>query len=314
MNFSGLSLRDLEYIVCVADLANFGRAADQCGVSQPALSVQVRKVERWLGVDIFERSTKRVYITSQGAKIVTQARKVLKEASVLVDFGQSKEKRFDGELKLGAIATLGPYLFPRIVTGLRAAYPNSLLLLSEGMSRELVQALVMGELDAIMLSMPVNNNILQWQKVFHETFVLIGPLGHPATLCGGPAWRDLPSEERLVLSEGHCLREQALRGCRVIDTKKRFATSISALKYMVGAGEGCTLLPAMAVSKIDELTVGVIQQPDAGRDIALVWRKSDTRDQDFKELAILLNALVPTDSAASTTCHCRLIGETYEGR
>ncbi|WP_421407539.1 LysR substrate-binding domain-containing protein [Agrobacterium tumefaciens] len=298
MNFSGLSLRDLEYIVGVADLANFGRAADQCGVSQPALSVQVRKVERWLGVDIFERSTKRVYVTSQGAKIVTQARKVLKEASALADLGRSKEKPFDGELKLGAIATLGPYLFPRIVTGLRAAYPNSTLLLNEGISRELVQALVMGELDAIMMSMPVSNNILQWQKVFHETFVLIGPLGHPATLGGGPGWQDLTSEERLVLSEGHCLRDQALKGCPVVDTKKRFATSISALKYMVSAGEGCTLLPAMAVSKIDELTVGAIPQADIGRDIALVWRRSDTREQDFKDLATLLNTLVPNDTAA----------------
>lgn len=296
MNFSGLSLRDLEYIVGVADLANFGRAADQCGVSQPALSVQVRKVERWLGVNIFERSTKRVYITSQGARIVLQARKVLKEASVLADLGQRKEKPFEGELKLGAIATLGPYLFPRIITGLRAAYPASTLLLSEGLNRELEHALVMGELDAIMVSMPVSNTTLQWHKIFHETFVLIGPLGHPATLDGGPSWRDLPSEERLILSEGHCLRDHALRGCPVVDTKKRFATSISALKYMVGAGEGCTLLPAMAVSDTDELTVGAIRQPDIGRDIALVWRKSDTREQDFKDLATLLNALVPNNA------------------
>lgn len=294
MNFSGLSLRDLEYIVCVADLANFGRAADQCGVSQPALSVQVRKVERWLEVDIFERSTRRVYVTSQGAKIVTQARKVLKEASVLADLGRSKEKPFSGELKLGAITTLGPYLYPRIVTGLRAAYPNSTLLLNEGMSRELMEALTIGELDAILISLPVGNNTLQWQKVFHEEFVLIGPLGHPATLHEGQAWHELPSEERLVLSEGHCLREQALKGCGVADTRKRFATSISALKYMVSAGEGCTLLPALALSEIDELTVAAVPQPHIGRDIALVWRKRDTREEEFEGLATLIAALVPS--------------------
>ena len=210
MNMSGLSLRDLEYVVAIADNGSFVRAAEHCRVAQPSLSAQVRKLENSLGIVVFERTTRRVIVTADGKAFVEQARRVLAEARLLFTVAQRSDEPFGGSLRLAAMATLGPYLFPRILPGVRKNYPNLVLVLSEGLTAELVPKLIHGEIDAVLLSLPQIDPALATATIFSEPFLLACPKGHPATRKGGPTWEALDANERLLLEEGHCLREQAL--------------------------------------------------------------------------------------------------------
>lgn len=290
MNFSGISLRDLEYIVSIADRGSFGKAAAQCGVSQPALSSQVRKVESFVGINIFERTTRRILITSSGQDFIRQARRVLEEASILTNMAVRSEQPFGHELKLAAISTLGPYLFPRIIGALRQAYPDTTLLLSEGLTKDLTEMLLAGELDAVLLSLPVAG-ALEHTDIFTEPFYLACPNGHPAGHADGPGWEDLGAGERLVLSEGHCLRDQALDTCSFIDPGRRQATSIETLKYMVAAGEGCTLLPALSLNRTAPVTWRAMPGTAYSRRVALVWRQTDPRKTEFLSLGQTIAAI-----------------------
>jgi LysR family transcriptional regulator, hydrogen peroxide-inducible genes activator len=154
MNLAGLSLRDLEYIVAIAEHGSFRRAAKQCAVAQPSLSGQVRKLEEWLGISIFERTTRRVITTEQGKPVIDQARRVLEEARTLLILARPSGRPFGGSLRLAAISTLGPYLFPRVLPHLRARYPDLALLLGEGRTDDLLTALVAGEHDAVLIALP----------------------------------------------------------------------------------------------------------------------------------------------------------------
>jgi LysR family hydrogen peroxide-inducible transcriptional activator len=285
MNLSGLSLRELEYVVAVADHGGFVRAAEHCRVAQPSLSTQVRKLEQRLGIVIFERTTRRVIVTAVGKSFIEQARRVLAEARLLLTSAQSPGAPFGGALQLAAIATLGPYLFPRILPGLRKAYPKVSLVLGEGLTRELVPKLVDGEIDGALLSLPLTDTAVTTAVIFSEPFLLACPAGHPASRKGGPTWEALDPDQRLLLEEGHCLRDQALAACSDAGRNNRLATSLETLKYMVGAGEGCTLVPALAVSQRDPVVYSRLPVASYSRQIALAWRKSDPRSVEFSELA-----------------------------
>lgn len=152
MSLSGLSLRDLEYVVSVADHGSFVRAAEHCRVAQPSLSAQIRKLEAWLGMTIFERTTRRVLVTAEGQRLIDHARRVLYEARNLVSAAQTSDEPWGGSLRLAAISTLGPYLFPKVLRELRTHYPSLSLVLGEGLTAALVEKLVDGELDAVILS------------------------------------------------------------------------------------------------------------------------------------------------------------------
>lgn len=285
MNLSGLSLRDLEYVVAIADHGSFVRAAEHCRVAQPSLSAQVRKLEAWLGIVIFERTTRRVIVTADGRSVVEQARRVLAEARLLFTIVQRSGKPFGGILRLAAISTLGPYLFPRILPALRAKYPELSLVLSEGLTGDLVPKLVDGEVDAVILSLPQSDAPLTSAGIFSEPFLLACPKGHPASRKGGPAWHALDAEQRLMLEEGHCLREQALVGCSTPGRTNRLATSLETLKYMVAAGEGCTLVPALAVSERDAVVYSRLPGSTFARKVGLAWRKSDPRATELLALS-----------------------------
>ena len=285
MNLSGLSLRDLEYVVAIADHGSFVRAAEHCRVAQPSLSAQVRKLEAWLGIVIFERTTRRVIVTAEGKAFIEQARRVLAEARLLFTIVQRSDKPFGGALRLAAISTLGPYLFPRILPGLRKKYSGLTLILSEGLTGELVSKLIDGEIDAVLLSLPQNDSALATAAIFSEPFLLACPKGHPASRKGGPSWDGLDAEERLLLEEGHCLREQALAGCSGTGESNRLATSLETLKYMVAAGEGCTLVPVLAVSERDAVAYSRLPGTSYSRQIGLAWRRSDPRTSEFSALA-----------------------------
>src|ERR1700730_1373735 len=297
MSFAGLSLRDLEYVVAVAEHGSFIKAADTCRVSQPSLSIQIGKLEARLNTVIFERTTRRVLVTNDGRRIVDQMRKVLSEARTLIELAHRADTPFGGTLRLSAIATLGPYLFPRILNRLRADYPGLTLILGEGRTDDLVGALSHGALDAVLISTSGRGVAVTEAAVFHEPFVLACPEGHPAGKPDGGGWHGLPPGERLLLEDGHCLREQAIAGCDDVDISCRHATSLETLKHMVASGQGCTLVPALAVADVEGVQYLTISSAVFSRTIGLAWRRSDPRMSQFEELANRLRAIV------SSTCN-----------
>ncbi|WP_434623483.1 LysR substrate-binding domain-containing protein [Azospirillum sp. B2RO_4] len=307
MNLSGLSLRDLEYVVAVAELRHFGRAAERCAVSQPSLSAQIRKLEESLGLALFERTSRKVLLTPRGETIVAQARTVLEEARRLLALADGSDGALTGRLRLAAIHTLGPYLFPHILPVLRSTWPDLTLILSEGRTDSLLEELRDGRLDAVLLALPVEGDGLTAEPLFFEPFLLAHPAGH--RLCGAPnlSLNDLDPAELLLLEEGHCLRDQALAACGLSARGGGVhATGLETLRHMVAAGAGCTLMPILAAKGAAKgedgraATVGglVEYRPfegprPPGRVIGLVWRASDPRDRGLGELADLLRRDLP---------------------
>lgn len=285
MSMAGVSLRDLEYVAAVADHASFVAAAEHCHVSQPSLSAQIRKVEAWLGAPLFERTSRRVIVTAAGARFVGQARRVLAEARLLRPAAQSPQLPFGGTLHLSAIATLGPYLFPRILKPLKAHYGQVNFILGEGLTDALLAALREGELDAALLSSPINDAGLEVEPLFREPFLLACPADYAVKTPSEKLWKSLPANERLLLEEGHCLRDQALAVCSDVGKADRHGTSLETLKYMVAAGEGCTLIPALASDKGAGIRYFELPARNFSRDIDLVWRRSDARRSEFREIA-----------------------------
>jgi len=291
MNLAGLSFRDLEYVVAVAELGSFGKAAERCRVAQPSLSVQVSKLEARLKTVIFERTTRRVIVTAEGQKLVEQMRRILLEVRGLLELSSRSGEPFGGTLRLSAIATLGPYYFPHILQPLRSRYPGLSFILGEGRTDDLVVALLHGDLDAVLMSTPVEEAGLSAMALFIEPFVMACPSGHVASAPGGPGWADLGAHERLLLEEGHCLRDQAIAACSEVDASNRHATSLETLKYMVAAGEGCTLMPGLAASHSPGLAYRPLDGGEYARTIVLAWRRSDPRAGEFEALGAGLRQL-----------------------
>jgi LysR family hydrogen peroxide-inducible transcriptional activator len=303
MSLAGLSLRDLEYVCAVADHLHFGRAAAACGVSQPALSGQVRKIEALLQLTLFERDHRRVVVTRRGQALVRQARRVLAEARRLIDLARDMGEPLAGPFALGAIATLGPYLFPHLLAPLRERFPRVELTLREARTAELLEALETGDLDAALLSLPVRKETLATAPAFFEPFLVVhGPAHRPAV--GRPLTVEgLPAERMLLLDEGHCLRDQALALCGTLGAaERRHATGLETLRHMVAAGAGYSILPALAATPHPMLD-GMVRytpfdDPAAGRTVALVWRVSDPRRDQFELLARLVAEIAPAPACA----------------
>ncbi|WP_419897238.1 LysR substrate-binding domain-containing protein [Roseomonas sp. USHLN139] len=301
---AGLSLRDLEYAVAVAELRHFGRAAERCGVSQPALSEQIRKLEGLLGVTLFERQARRITVTAQGAVLLAQARAVMREARGLLDLAQQQAAPLCGPLRLGVIATLGPYYLPRVLRDVRARFPALVLRLQEGRTAGLVAALEQGELDAALIALPPPAGSLAAELLFFEPFLLACPSGHPLLARRRLTLQALQGAEEadrlLLLEEGHCLRDQALSLCALPrgDREERFASSLEMLRHMIAAGEGFSLLPALAGQagggELDGLVATrALDEEGIGRQIGLVWRGTDPRGDSFRQLAAFLKETAP---------------------
>ncbi|HEY0182762.1 MAG TPA: LysR substrate-binding domain-containing protein [Rhodopila sp.] len=297
---AGLSLRDLEYAVAVADLQHFGRAADRCGVSQAGLSEQIRKLEVLLGTTLFERTTRRIALTPEGDVLIRQARDVLGAARVLLEMARQRSDPLAGPLRLGVIATLGPYYLPGVLHAVRTRFPSLQLRLQEGLTAALLQELQTGELDLVLLALPSPVEGIVADALFFEPFRAVVPARHP--LAARPRIRldDLAGDGLLLLEEGHCLREQALSLCRLSrsGTDARFASSLEMLRHMIAAGEGYSLVPLLAARDRAEfdglLQVREIDDPDVGRTIGLVWRRSDPRGAVFHDFAAFLRETAPT--------------------
>jgi LysR family hydrogen peroxide-inducible transcriptional activator len=295
---AGLSLRDLEYAVAVRRLRHFGRAAEQCNVSQPTLSEQIRKLESLLGVALFERTRRRVEITARGEAILARAERLLSEARGMLDLSHEVGAPLTGELSLGAIETLGPYYLPQVLHKVRNEYPRLRLLLSEQKTTNLMGRLLIGELDAVLLALPVSADAVTTSALFFEPFQLACPVGHPLENLPALHLEDLEGDDLLLLEEGHCLRDQALSLCHSQpSTRTRHATSLETLWHMIAAGEGYSLLPLLSLRGRDALAGLVASRPfvdrTVGRTIGLAWRASDPRDLEFQHLAEFLRRVAP---------------------
>lgn len=296
---SGLSLRDIEYVVAVDDLRNFSRAAERCGVSQAGLSEQVRKLEQLLNVTLFERSRRHVAPTPEGARLIVLGREVLASARNLLEVARAHTGPLDGLLHIGVIPTLGPYYIPGLLQRLRQEYAQLSLRLTEKTTSNLIQSLRQGELDVAFLAPTAATETLEQEPLFREPFVAVFPAQHELANKPDIALDDLGRPDLLLLEDGHCLRDQALSICpsNFRPQDQRLATSLEMLWHMIAAGEGFSLIPRLALRNRTEFEGLVkfreLHQAEAYRTIDLVWRSSDPRAASFRELAHFLRASIP---------------------
>ena len=305
IDLSAITLTELRYAVAVADLRHFGRAAAACHVTQPTLSAQVQKLERTLGLSLFERTSKGVHVTELGLSIIEAARTVLESAARLGDLAAGGKEPLSGELRLGVIPTLSPYLLPWLIKPLRKAFPKLELVFRELKTSDVLDELALHRLDCGILALPIAAQGLVHTPLFDEPFLWLVPADH--ALAGRKSVResDLESERVLLLDEGHCLREQALSICRrahVAGDGDFRATSIETLRPMVAAGMGTTLLPALALRGRALAGVSAIPfaAPAPGRRMALVWRATHPRAKDHRLLAAFVREHLPEGVSART--------------
>jgi len=295
-----MNLRDLRYLIAVAEHRHFGRAAAASFVSQPTLSTQLRKLEDELGVSLIERAPRKVMLTPIGAEIVERARRVVGEIEQMKEAARRSQRPEAGSVRLGIFPTLGPYLLPHVVPGLRERFPDLQLLLVEEKSDELLARLRDGRLDAAILALPVHDDQLHHEFLFEEPFVLAVPEQHRLAGRRALGVDELASENLLLLEDGHCLRQQTLEVCQLAGAHERTefrATSLETLRQMVAANVGITLLPALAVQPPVAHPRGIrlldFSDSRPSRRIALFWRRSSAMSGFLGQLADALRGLSP---------------------
>jgi LysR family hydrogen peroxide-inducible transcriptional activator len=295
-----MNLRDLRYLVALADALHFGKAADACHVSQPTLSTQVKKLEEELGVVLVERAPRHVMLTPAGRDIAARARRVLAEVEQMRETARRTSDPEAGTIRLGLFPTLGPYLLPHVVPRIRTRFPRLELLLVEEKTEVVLNMLRDGKLDAAVLALPLHEDWLETELLFEEPFLLAVPDGHALAGHADLRLSDLGEQHLLLLEEGHCLRDQALEVCHLAGAgeKEGFrATSLETLRQMVAAGVGVTLLPMLAVkppvSPSENIRLVAFRDPPPSRQMALVWRKSSAMSSFLRQLATVLRDLPP---------------------
>ena len=281
-----MTLTELKYVVMLAQEQHFGHAAEKCYVSQPTLSVAVKKLEEELGAAIFERSKSSVYITPIGNKIVEQAKRVLEQANIIKELASSGHNQLKGPIKIGSIFTIAPYLFPSMIPSLRAITDDMQLIIEEDLTESLRPKLRNGELDAIIIALPFREPDVVTQPIYEEEFVVLMPKEHPWTKLTHIDTNQLSSDNLLLLGKGHCFSEQVLEACPLVK-EGEFSdgrtivngSSLETIRYMVASGLGVTVLPKSAVMNIDHslLEVRPFTAPAPKRTVALAWRASYPR-------------------------------------
>ncbi|MFI5305501.1 MAG: LysR substrate-binding domain-containing protein [Nitrospiria bacterium] len=299
MNISWLTVRDLEYLSALAEHLHFGKAAAAVHVSQPALSAQIKKVESYFGVQLFERTQRHVKITPLGEAVVNQVRVTLREAEKIREVAIQNQDPFYGRLRLGAIATLGPYYLPHLLPLFKRKYPNLELNLKEGLTENLIFDLKAGELDVVIASWTIDDASLLVFPLFKESFELAVPKNHPFANRKSITLRDLRASEMVLLEDGHCLRDEVIDVCprnRRGNIHSYHATSLETVRHLVAAGIGYTLMPYLSLSGTNQLEGLICYRKIAGgftgRKIILVCRKSYA-GKDIKDFASLLTRHLP---------------------
>jgi LysR family transcriptional regulator, hydrogen peroxide-inducible genes activator len=281
---SDIKLKDLRYLVTVADTGHFGQAAERCFVSQPTLSAQLKKLEEYLGVKLIERQPRRATLTQAGEQIVARARVILSASDEVVTIAQTYRDPLAGRLKVAMIPTVGPYVLPQVAPAVRKQLPRLDLLLFEYQTAAILVKVHAGDIDVGVLALPVEQEGLASRKLYDEDFNVALPEQHRLAKQATVRITDLADESLLLLEEGHCLREQALEVCSRISLQERQdfrATSLETLRQMVAAGAGVTLMPELASRGAYGNARGVVirplVRPTPHRQIGAVWRKSSVR-------------------------------------
>ncbi|MDO4688015.1 MAG: DNA-binding transcriptional regulator OxyR [Plesiomonas sp.] len=300
-----MNIRDLEYLVALAEHKHFRKAAEACYVSQPTLSGQIRKLEDELGVMLLERTSRKVLFTQSGLLLVEQARKVLRQVKVLKEMASVQGEDMSGPLHMGVIPTLGPYLLPHIVPMLRHTFPKLELYLHEAQTHQLLAQLDAGQVDCVLLALVKETEAFVDIPLFDEPMQLAVCCDHPWSSRDSINMRDLSGEHILMLEDGHCLRDQAMGFCFAAgadeDTHFR-ATSLETLRNMVAAGTGMTLLPQLAVPperKRDGVCYLPCHNPEPRRTIGLVYRPGSPLKARYEKLAEAISQQMQTVIAQS---------------
>lgn len=293
-----MNLRDLRYLVALADLKHFGRAAEACFVSQPTLSTQIKKFEDELGVPLIERNPRNVMLTDVGVAVVARARAMLHEADQIKNIARRAKDPESGTVKIGIFPTLGPYLLPHVVPNIVKKFPKLELMLFEEKTESVLKKLHDGDLDAGIIALPIHDDTLHTEFLFEESFVLAVPKSSALAKLKKIKLSDLANERLLLLDDGHCLRDQALEVCQMAGVGERAgfrATSLETLRHMVSANVGMTLLPALTVQPPVPPTPNVVLIPFAApvpnRRIAIVWRRTSALTVFLQQLVPLLKTL-----------------------
>ena len=296
------TLRQLRYLDAVARHGHFGRAAEECAVSQPALSMQIRELERELGAELLERRQgDTALLTKIGAEIARRAEFILSAARDLADCARHAGRVLSGSLQLGVIPTLAPYVLPRVLPELHRQHPDMHLDLLETQTKTLVAELAQGALDVILLALPIDKPELETLHLFYDRFLLAVPADDPLPERARVTTRDVARRRLILLEEGHCLRDQALAYCdgrNKVDTGFG-ATSLATVMQMVASGYGATLLPEVAVdveARDERVKLLRFAEPQPQRSIGLAWRQTSPRTADFLELARMILETLKIDT------------------
>jgi LysR family hydrogen peroxide-inducible transcriptional activator len=305
-----MNLRDLRYLITVAETLHFGKAAKACFISQPTLSAQIRKLEDELGVTIFERTNRSVSLTPIGEKIIEHARMAVSESDAIRDIARAFHDPLAGPIKIGAIPTLSPYLMPMMLQPLKEQYPNLRLVLAEEKTETLLERVRAHTIDAALIATDVPEGDLEEILLFDEPFWLAHPQNHPLYLKDEITREDLMSEHILLLADGHCLADQVMGVCGMdrappegMDDLR--AASLETLMQLVASGVGCTLLPALAIRGSWMTGGGVIARklelPNAYRRVRMVFRPTFPRRRALEAMAALILEKLPNTVHAINT-------------
>jgi LysR family hydrogen peroxide-inducible transcriptional activator len=297
-----MTLRELRYLIALADRAHFGRAAEDCHISQPTLSTQIRKLEEYLGVSLIERNTKSVSLTPMGEEVVRSARQIVSQADALLAATRVPRGPLEGRLSIGVIPTLGPYFLPSFIPLTKSHYPQLQLAIHEDLTQHLLERLRNYQIDAALLALPLENQDLECLPLFDEPFWFACSPQHALAQAEWVAEADLRDETLLLLADGHCLRGQALAACgrqsEPDDGSDDFrAVSLETICQLVAAGLGCTLLPALAARRPmwpkPPLAIRPLRSTNDSRRIGLVWRRGYPKAHELALLAELLRENPP---------------------
>jgi LysR family hydrogen peroxide-inducible transcriptional activator len=295
-----ITLRQLRYLGALAEHRHFGRAAEACAVTQPALSMQIRDLEKELGVELVERRQSEIALTKLGTEVAQRAERVVTAARDLVDFARHRARILTGRLQLGVIPTLAPYVLPKILPVLQQRYPDLRVELRETQTKALLDELTRGTLDVVMLALPASDPEIETLRLFDDQFLLAVPATDKRPETARVRAEAIEQQQLILLEEGHCLRDQALSYCATSRGDASLgATSLATVMQMVANGYGITLLPRVAADvEVRDKRVKLLRfaDPAPGRSIGLAWRRTSPRKADFAALGeVITEALAIAD-------------------
>ncbi len=286
-----MNFRDLEYVIEVSKSLSFTKAARTCNVSQPSLSAQIKKLEQELGAPIFIRSSRKIHLTAFGEILVQKAQEILSVRDDIRRVAHENQNPLEGKLRLGAILTVAPYIFPQIVHEVQENAPKIKLYLKEGKTEELISLMLAGKLDAAVMSLPTDNHVFETYSLFTEPFYLAVPEHHPLAGKEEIDEHDLDDQTLILLEEGHCFRSQALDICHSSTAKENQmfkATSLETIRHFVSIGEGITLMPEIACDQRGNIKFIPLKNKKFSREIGLVWHKNCHKKLQIEKLASLI--------------------------